>query len=124
MIRSFTPTQLDFNGQVPNTSSAAQTLTLHNNQGVTLNVTSSAITGANAASYIKGTDTCSASAIPSGGTCTVQVSFAPSAIGGFPASLTFTDNAPGSAPDYFGWNIARSAALFSDGMGGYVLDGR
>jgi outer membrane protein assembly factor BamB len=157
---AFTPAQVDFNGQVPNTTSAAQTVTLKNNQSVTLNVTSATITGANAASYIKGTDTCSAAAVPAGGTCTVQVSFRPPSIGGFPATLSFTDDAAGSphtvplngtgaidnathlytldgfgglhadgtspalsAPDYFGWNIARSVALFSDGLGGYVLDG-
>jgi hypothetical protein len=159
---TFTPSQLDFNSQAPNTTSAAQTVTLHNNQTSTLTVTSVAISGTNAAAYIKGTDTCSGATVAAnGGTCTVQVSFHPTALQAFPASVTFTDSganspqtvplnglgaidnqahlytldgwgglhADGAAPAlttsvyWPGWNIARSAALFPDGLGGYVLDG-
>jgi hypothetical protein len=170
VIRSFTmgagvtfaPGQLDFNGQAPNTTSAALTVTLQNNQPAVLNVTSVAITGANPGAYTKGTDTCTGAAVAaSGGTCTVQVSFKPTGLGGFPASLTFTDSASNSPqtvpldgmgaidnqahlytldrwgglhPDgtastlattayWPGWNIARGAAIFPDGTGGYVLDG-
>jgi putative pyrroloquinoline-quinone binding quinoprotein len=91
-----TPAQLDFGGQAPTSMSAAQTVTLHNNQAVTLNVTAAALTGANAGNYVKGTDTCSGAAIAAAGACTVQVSFRPGTYGGFPANLTFTDNGPGS----------------------------
>ena len=93
---SFTPTHLDFNGQTPNTTSLPQTVTLHNNQGTALSVTSATITGANAADYVKGTDACSGTSVAIGGTCTVQVSFKPGALGGFPASLTFVDGAASS----------------------------
>jgi hypothetical protein len=93
---TFTPTKVDFGGQAPTTTSAAQTVTMHNNQGVTLNVTTAAITGANSGAYVKGTDTCTAAAVVAGGTCTVAVSFAPATYGGMPATLTFTDNGPGS----------------------------
>jgi PQQ-like domain len=157
----FTPAQLAFNGlQLPMTS-APQTITLHNNTAATLNITTASITGANSADYVKGTDTCSGMAVLTGGTCAVQVSFKPAGLGGFPASLSFTNDGPGSpqalplnglgaidnqghlytldgwgglhadgsAPAYHpatywpGWNIARSVALFPDGMGGYVMDG-
>src|SRR4029077_7533101 len=74
---SFTPARLDFGGQAPTTTSAPQTVTLHNNEAVTLNVTTSAITGGNSGAYVKGTDTCTAAAVVAGGTCTVAVSFAP-----------------------------------------------
>ncbi|HCO01877.1 MAG TPA: hypothetical protein DIT48_00675 [Actinobacteria bacterium] len=158
---SLTPASLDFNGQAPNTTSAAQTVTLHNNQPVALTVTSAALSGANAGKYLKGTDTCSGQTIAASGTCTVQVSFKPIGFGGFPAGLTFTHGGSGSpqtvplsglgaidnqahlytldgygglhsdsaAPalastSYWpGWNIARSVALFPDGLGGYLMDG-
>jgi PQQ-like domain len=127
VVRSFsmagavtlTPSSLGFGGQAPGTTSTAQTVTLHNNLTVTLNITTAALTGANAASYVKGADTCTAAAVAPSGTCTVQVSFAPPGAGGRPASLTFTDNGPGSP---------RTVPL--NGMGGldnqtflYTLDG-
>lgn len=114
-----TPAQLDFGGQAPASTSGSQTVTLHNSQGVILTVTTAALTGANSASYLKGTDTCTGMMIAAGGTCTVQVSFRPGTFGGLPASLTFTDNGPGSP---------RSVPL--NGMGAldnqthlYTLDG-
>ena len=104
LIRSFnmtfgvtiTPSTLDFNGQSPGALSAPQTVTLHNNQAASLTVTSASLAGANPTSYVKGTDTCSGTTVPPNGTCTVQVSFAPSALGGFPASLSFSDTAASS----------------------------
>ena len=93
---TITPSHLDFGGQAPGTTSAAQTATLHNNTGGTVNVSSAAITGSNAAAWVKGTDTCSGAAVLSGGTCTVQVSLSPSGFGGAPATLTFTDGGAGS----------------------------
>jgi hypothetical protein len=127
VIRSFvfggtvttSPAALDFGGQAPGTTSAAQTATLHNGQAVTLMVTTAALSGANAASYLKGTDTCTGMTIAAGGNCTVQVSLKPGAFGGLPASLTFTYSGPGSP---------RSVLL--NGMGAldnqghlYTLDG-
>jgi outer membrane protein assembly factor BamB len=104
---TFTPAQADFNGLAPTTTSAPQTVTLRNSQPTTLTISSVAVTGGNAADYTKGTDTCSGATVAaSGGTCTVQVSFRPPSLGGFPASLTFTDNA-GTSPQ----NVAL------DGMG-------
>jgi hypothetical protein len=158
---TFTPASLSFGGQAPATTSAAQTVTLHNDQGVVLNVTTAALTGANAANYLRGTDTCTGAAVAADGTCTVQVSLTPGGFGGFPANLSFTDNGPGTPQnvpingmgaldnqahlytlDGWGglhpdgsasglsttaywpyWNIARSVAIFPDGLGGYVLDG-
>jgi len=93
---TFTPTRLDFGGQAPTTTSAPQTVTLHNSTAVTVNVTTAAITGANSGAYVKGTDTCTAAAVVAGGTCTVAVSFAPATYGGMPATLIFTDNGPGT----------------------------
>jgi putative pyrroloquinoline-quinone binding quinoprotein/putative pyrroloquinoline-quinone-binding quinoprotein len=113
------PAQLAFGGQAPGTTSAPQTVTLYNIQAATLNVATATLTGANAASYVKGTDTCTATAVPANGTCTVQVSFRPATSGSFPAALTFTDNGPGSPRD-----VALSGAGALDNQGHlYTLDG-
>jgi len=136
VIRSFsfgpgqvtlTPATLDFGGQVPATTSGAQTVTLHNNQSVVLNVATAALTGANASNYVRGTDTCTAASVPVSGTCTVQVSFRPGTFGGFPASLTFTDNGAGS-PRTVPLNgmgaLDNQAHLYTlDGYGGMHADG-
>ena len=124
---TFTPPRLDFNGQAPTTTSAAQTVTLHNNESTTLNVTTAAVTGANASDYVKGTDTCTGAALASGGTCTVQVSFRPPSLGGFPASLTFTDSASDSpqnvALDGMG-SLDNQTHLYTlDRFGGLHADG-
>ncbi len=88
------PAIVGFGGQAPGTSSGAQTVTLHNNQAVVLNVSAVAVNGANAANYVKGADGCTGIPVAANGTCTVQVSFRPGAFGGFPAALTFADNGP------------------------------
>jgi len=158
---SLTPARLDFNGQMPGTTSSAQTVTLRNNGTTAVHVTTALLSGANGGQYVKGTDTRSAATVASGATCTVLISFHPSSFGGYPASLVFTDDGSGSPqtvpigglgaidnqahlytldgwggihPDgtapalnsgayWPGWNIARSIALFPNGLGGYMLDG-
>ena len=125
---TFSPTQLDFNGQAPTTTSAAHTVTLTNNQGTTLTVTSATVSGVNASMYTKGTDTCSGMTIAaSGGTCTVQVTFHPPSFGGFPASLTFVDSAsssPQGVPLNGDGAIDNQAHLYTlDRFGGLHADG-
>ena len=104
VVRSFsfatgvtlTPSALSFGGQAPGTTSSPLTVTLHNNLSVALNVTSATLSGPNAGNYLKGTDGCSGVSVAAGGTCTVQVSLHPGGFGGFPATLSFVDSAPGS----------------------------
>jgi len=124
---AFAPSRLDFSGQAPTTTSSAQTVTLHNNQSVVLNVTTATLTGANAGSYVKGTDTCTGVAVPANGACTVQVSFHPAALGGFPATLTFTDDGPAS-PQTVALNgmgaLDNQSLLYTlDGYGGIHANG-
>ena len=124
---TFTPTHLDFSGQAPGTTSATQTVTLHNNLPGTLNVTSAALSGANASSYVKGIDGCTAMAVAPGGTCSVQVSFKPGTYGGLPASLNFTDAGPDS-PQTIALNgmgaLDDQGHLYTlDGYGGLHADG-
>ncbi len=75
-------------------ASAAQTITLTNTGGATLNITSIAITGANATDFTE-VNTCSLPLL-AGGNCTIVILFTPSATGARTASLTIADNASSS----------------------------
>ena len=75
-------------------SSAPQNFHLTNNQSTTLNITSIAITGANASEFTQ-SNTCGSS-LAGASSCTISVIFTPAAIGSRSATLTITDNAPGS----------------------------
>ena len=158
---SLTPARLDFNGQAPGGVSNPLAATLHNTGTTTVHVSAVALSGANAGQYFINANVCTGQTVAPGGACSVTVAFRPMALGGFPASLVFTDDAPGSPQSvplgglgaidnqahlytldgyggihpvgssparsssayWPGWNIARSIALFPDGLGGYVLDG-
>ena len=84
-------TSLTFSDQVVNTTSPAQSLTLSNYGTTTLTVVSIAATA-----NFGETDTCSGSNLASGASCTINVTFTPSATGSVTGTLTVTDNAPGS----------------------------
>ncbi|HTC63209.1 MAG TPA: choice-of-anchor D domain-containing protein [Candidatus Saccharimonadales bacterium] len=87
------PAGLVFPAQSLNTTSASQTVTLTNgDSGQT--ISSIVINGANLSDYTE-TNTCGSS-LAIGATCTITVSFTPSAPGLRKASLTITDSAPGS----------------------------
>jgi hypothetical protein len=74
-------------------SGTAQTITLTNNGGVTLAVTSIAASGDFA--LLAGGNTCGVSVSP-GAVCTVQVVFTPTATGMRTGTVTFSDNAASS----------------------------
>lgn len=87
-IASIAPTSLAFGNVVTGTTSAAQTLTLSNTGGaaltgitLTLNPTT--------ARYARTGGTCTA-ALAAGASCTINVVFAPTAIGSQPATLAVT----------------------------------
>jgi hypothetical protein len=96
-VASFTPSSLTFASQNTNTTSAAQNVTVTNNGPGTLTITGIAITGANPSDYAQ-TDTCplSPSTLAVNGTCTISVTFTPTAAGTRTASVTITDNGSGS----------------------------
>lgn len=91
----FSPTSLDFPPQTVNTTSTPLTTTLTNTGSATLNISSIAITGANASDFAISAKTCGAT-LAASGTCTVSVNFTPAAGGARAANLSFTDNAPAS----------------------------
>lgn len=90
-----------FANQQVGTTSTAQTVTFTNPTSAAVNVWVGAPTGTNAADFSLGSTTCGTSSTSTvsvaknGGTCTAQVTFAPSAFGSRSASLTFND---GSTP--------------------------
>ncbi len=87
------PAGLVFPAQSLGTSSQPQTVTLTNGDSP-LTIASIAVTGANAGDFAE-TNTCGAS-LPPGAQCTITVIFTPSAAGIRKASVTITDDAPGS----------------------------
>src|SRR5207245_352204 len=93
------PTNLAFGTQRLSTPSPAQTVTLTNSGGAPLNLTSITITGAQAADFaFAAGNTCptGAGSVAPGASCTISISFTPAATGARTATVTITDDAPGS----------------------------
>ncbi len=87
---SLAPFSLEYSSQSLGTTSASQTVLLRNMGSAALNISSiTASTG------FGETDTCSGS-VPSAGTCTLSVSFAPNALGSDSGSISIADDAAGS----------------------------
>src|SRR3989475_765771 len=88
-----------FGNQRVGTTSAAQNLTLTNNGGTPLNLTSITITGAQAADFaFAAGNTCptGAGSVAPGASCTISISFTPAATGARTATVTITDDAASS----------------------------
>jgi hypothetical protein len=84
------PTSLSFSPQAIGTTSAPQTVTLSNTGNGALTITSIVVTGDFAQ-----INTCGTS-LAAGASCTISVTFTPTASGSRTGSLTITDNAVGS----------------------------
>ena len=84
------PASLTFSSQAVGTISLAQTVTLTNTGSSNLTITSVAATG-----DFGETNTCSGTVVPNG-TCTISVTFTPTASATRSGSISVTDNAPGS----------------------------
>ncbi|GGG65630.1 choice-of-anchor D domain-containing protein [Edaphobacter dinghuensis] len=84
---------LDFAATGVGQSSTPQTVTLTNNGGVPLSLTSTVLTGD--FSILPGSDTCGVTLAPANA-CTLQVLFAPTVGGTRTGTLTITDSAPNS----------------------------
>jgi hypothetical protein len=87
---TFSPGSLSFGSQTVGTKSAAQTVTVTNTGTANLSVTSVAASGDFAE-----TNTCTGSIAPNV-TCSISVTFTPTAAGSRTGWLTITDNAPAS----------------------------
>jgi YVTN family beta-propeller protein len=92
---SLSSSSLTFASQALNTSSGSQSVTLTNTGTAALSITNIGVTGANSGDYAQ-TNTCGSSVAANTGTCTISVTFKPTATGTRTASVTITDNAAGS----------------------------
>ncbi len=92
------PASLAF-GNVPvGQTSAAQTVTLENTGSANLTFGALALSGANAAEFALGADTCSGQTLAPAATCTADVTLTPAAPGARSAQLDIPSNAA-SSPD-------------------------
>ena len=91
---SLSPGSLSFPNQAVGATSAAQTVTLSNSGAAALSITGIAVSGANAGDFAQ-TNNCGSS-LAAGASCTISVTFKPSAAGTRTAGISVTDNASGS----------------------------
>jgi Beta-propeller repeat/Abnormal spindle-like microcephaly-assoc'd, ASPM-SPD-2-Hydin len=95
-IATLAPSPLNFTAaQLVGTTSAAQPVTLTNTGTTLLTISAIALTGPNANQFTLTSSTCGAS-LAAGASCTVNISYAPTAAATSAASISVTDNAPGS----------------------------
>jgi hypothetical protein len=87
---AMSPTLVNFGDQTVGTTSATQTITVTNNQKVTLTFTSVTLSGADKGDFAQ-TNTCSS--IAAGSQCAVTLTFTPLAKGIRTATLTLNDSA-------------------------------
>jgi hypothetical protein len=92
----FSPTSLSFAAQTVGTASAAQTVTVSNTGGTPVAISAVGRSGATPGDYATATDHCTGTTVNPGATCTIAVTFTPTAPGTRTATLTVTDNGPGS----------------------------
>jgi hypothetical protein len=102
-VVSLSSSSLSFGNQLLSTPSGAQTETVTNTGTANLTISTVTMGGTNASDFAKSSDTCTGATVIPNGTCTVSVTFTPSAVGSRSASLTFTDNAANS-PQAVGLN--------------------
>ena len=96
---SVTPSSKNFGNQHVNTTSAAQTFTITNTGGGTLNLTSETIIGPHASLFGISNNTCNASALAMNASCTLDVKFFPTSGGAKSATLRIVSNDPTSPTD-------------------------
>jgi hypothetical protein len=94
---TLTPTSLAFGGQLIGTTSGSQTSTLRNSGSAPLTITGIGVSGTNAADFAQSNDCPLAPlTLAAGATCTLNVTFSPSATGSRGASVSITDDAADS----------------------------
>src|SRR5207244_1316720 len=91
---TLSPTSLTFSAQGIGTTSPAKSVTLKNTGTASLTITSIAITGTNAGDFAQ-THTCGTS-LAAGASCSINVTFKPTASGTRTATLSISDNGGGS----------------------------
>jgi hypothetical protein len=87
------PGSVAFGSQQVGTASPATVVTLNNGTTVTVHVNSVAVSGPNAGDFPLSADSCTGANVASSASCTVSVTFHPTAAGARSATLTFADAA-------------------------------
>jgi hypothetical protein len=93
-VVSLTPTSLTFSTQAIGTASTAKMVAVKNTGTASLSISAISITGTNAGDFTQ-THTCGSS-LAAGASCSVSITFKPTASGSRTASLSISDNASGS----------------------------
>jgi hypothetical protein len=88
-------TSLTFASTTVGSTTAAQTVTLTNSGNATLDITSIAVTGTDASSFVISAKTCTGT-LAASSSCTFSVEFKPAAAGTLTGDISITDNAPAS----------------------------
>jgi hypothetical protein len=88
-------TSLTFSNQAVGTPSAAQNVTLFNDGNAPLSITNTKLTGENPDNFTRQTEV-NAPSVPPSQSCTIRVTFTPTAIGNRTATLEISHNASGS----------------------------
>src|ERR671930_518418 len=91
---TFTPTSLTFAAQAIGTTSAPQSITITNTGNAGLFINSAAVP--NTLDFTEVSDGCSGLTLAAGTSCSVSITFSPTASGTRSAAFTLTDNAAGS----------------------------
>ncbi|HEX6542670.1 MAG TPA: N,N-dimethylformamidase beta subunit family domain-containing protein [Ktedonobacterales bacterium] len=95
-IASFNTSSLSFGSQGVGTTSNAQTVTLTNTGTLSMSVSTVSIGGANPGDFAISADTCTGATVAINATCSVSITFTPTAMSNRSAALSFSDNAPGN----------------------------
>jgi hypothetical protein len=93
---ALSPASLAYASRDTGTTSPAQSVTVSNSGSASLFFNSAAISGLDPLDFTVVGDFCSGMTLAPGASCTMSVTFSPTAAGTRTAALTFTDNAPNS----------------------------
>src|SRR2546423_8000058 len=93
---AFSPTSLTFAAQAIGTTSAPQSITVTNTGNAGLFINSAATRRADPLDFTQVSDGCSGLTLPAGTSCSVSITFSPTASGTRSATFTLTDNAANS----------------------------
>jgi hypothetical protein len=120
-LLAVSPSSLSFGNEVIGTTSASKTITLKNSGTAVLSITSIGITGSNAGDFSE-TTTCGSS-LGAGASCSIKVTFKPTATGTRMAAVSITDNASGSpqAVPLSGTGTAAKLSATSEKFGDVAL---
>jgi uncharacterized repeat protein (TIGR01451 family) len=91
-----TPSSIDFGTLAVGSTSGHRTVTITNTGNTNLTIAVETITGPNASDFAFASDHCVTNFIAAGSSCTIDLTFTPSAAGPRSATLTISDNGLGS----------------------------